>query len=74
VPTSREEAQVPPRSKPISQLSADELRARAAKVRAMAATATTKDIQNALYRLAERYHQRADHPMSATNNRAQAND
>ena len=42
------------------QLGADELRARAAKVRAMGAKATKKHIQNALYRLAERHDRRAD--------------
>ncbi len=51
---------MPPRSKLISELTAEELRARAEKARAMAETASTRDIQNALYRLAERYEQQAD--------------
>ena len=47
------------RRRPISELTTDELRARAAEVRAMAATATTKNIQDSLYRLTERFDRRA---------------
>lgn len=48
------------RRKPIAELTRGELRARATELRAMAETATSKDIQDALYRLAERYERLAD--------------
>ena len=55
---------LPPRRKPMCELTTDELRARAAALRAMAETATTKDIQDALYRLATPYERLADDRVS----------
>lgn len=49
-----------PRRKPLSELTRGELRMRATELRAMAETATSMDIQDALYRLAERYERLAD--------------
>jgi hypothetical protein len=51
---------LPPRRKPLSELTAHELRARAAVLRAMAGTATRKDVQEALLRLADRFARLAD--------------
>jgi hypothetical protein len=49
-----------PRRKPISELTRSELRVRAIELRAMAGTATSKHISDALYRLAQRYERLAD--------------
>jgi hypothetical protein len=55
---------LPPRRKPICEQTTDELRARATALRAMAETATTKDVQDSLCRLAVRYKRLADDRVS----------
>jgi hypothetical protein len=45
----------PPHRRPLSQLTPDELRARAAEARDMARAARSEEIRAALYRLAERF-------------------
>ena len=50
----------PPRHKPLSELTADELRGRAEEMREMAQTASSQEVRQALLRLAERFDRLAD--------------
>ena len=49
-----------PGSRPISEQSAAELRARASEYRRMAATASTREVADSLRRLADRFDAEAD--------------